>query len=346
MYHALFDGQAEWSASEDAADMFKGYAAGLDLDTEAYDKCLDEGETSDAVAQSAQEAAALGLNGTPAFTIGDGQLFGALPFEEFQNAFEIVLAGGELPTPTPPPTPDLVEVDAPQIDIEVGDAPVKGDPDAPITIVEFSDYQCPYCGAYSKETYPVVVEEFIDTGRVRYVWLDFPLKNIHPDAVTAGAAAHCARDQGGDEAYFLMHDELFATQEEWAVGVDNVIELMGKAADNVGLDGDALVACLEAKTHEATVEEGFNLALESQMGGTPTFIINGYVLSGAYPPDMFREILEKVEAGEAPTIQMPREALEQMEQATAEAAAAEDGEAEEGEAEEGDAGEGEEQESP
>ena len=323
MYHALFDGQAEWAAAanEDAAmDFFKGYAAGLDLDTDAYDMCLDEGETAEAVSESAQEGAALGLNGTPAFTIGEGQLFGALPFEQFQDAFEIVLAGGSLPTPTPQPTQDIVEVEAPMLDVEVGDAPVNGDPDAPITIIEFTDYQCPYCGAYAKETYPVVVEDYIDTGRVRYVFLDFPLKNIHPDAVTAAQAAHCARDQGGDEAYFKMHDIIFAEQVEWAVGVDNVPDLLSGYADEIGLDGDALLACLEADTHGQTVEDGFNLAVSSGLGGTPTFIINGYMLAGAYPPDMFSEILDKVEAGEAPTVQMPREMADEMAAATEQAA--------------------------
>jgi protein-disulfide isomerase len=314
MHRALFEGQAEWAGSEDADDIFKGYAAGLDLDVETFDVCVDEGQTEEAVLASMQEAASLGLNGTPAFTLGEGQLFGALPFEEFQNAFEIVLAGGSLPTPTPPPTPDLVEVDAPRMEIDPGDAPAQGDPDAPLTIVEFSEYQCPYCGAYTNETYPMVIEEFVDTGRARYVFVDFPLKNIHADAVTAGAAAHCARDQGGDEAYFAMHHELFANQQEWAVGVDNVPELLGGYADDIDLDGDELIACIEAGTHEATVDEGFNKALEAQIGGTPTFFINGYMMAGAYPPDMFREILEKVEAGEAPTIQMPREQAEQLEQ--------------------------------
>lgn len=108
------------------------------------------------------------------------------------------------PAPTEPsggPTPASIT--------PASDAMVLGDPGAPVTIVEFSDYGCPYCANYSEETWPQIRTDLVDTGRVRYVFKDFPLTSLHPKAPQAHAAARCAGDQG---AYWDMHDRLFEEQ--------------------------------------------------------------------------------------------------------------------------------------
>jgi protein-disulfide isomerase len=94
-----------------------------------------------------------------------------------------------------------------------GDGPFKGAPDARVTVVEFSDYQCPFCGRHARETLPKIDETYIKTGKVKYVFRDFPLERIHPNAVKAAEAARCAGESG---KYWEMHNRLFGDQKAGA----------------------------------------------------------------------------------------------------------------------------------
>src|SRR3990172_7919363 len=100
------------------------------------------------------------------------------------------------------------------------DDAVLGDKNAPVTIIEFSDYQCPYCGRHFSETFPQLKSEYIDTGKVKIVFRDFPLTQIHPMAQPSAEAAECVREKGGDEAYWKMHDKIFENQQ--VLSVDNL----------------------------------------------------------------------------------------------------------------------------
>jgi protein-disulfide isomerase len=93
--------------------------------------------------------------------------------------------------------------------VAIGDAPVKGNPNAKLTLIEFSDYQCPFCRRHAENTLPSLDKEYIATGKVRYVFHDFPLEAIHPQAFKAAEAAHCAGEQ---QKYWEMHGRLFANQ--------------------------------------------------------------------------------------------------------------------------------------
>ena len=93
--------------------------------------------------------------------------------------------------------------------VSVADNPILGQHDAPITLIEFSDYQCPFCQRFFQTTFPVLKTEYIDAGKLRYVFRDFPLDSIHPQARKAAEAGHCAGDQG---KYWEMHDLLFQNQ--------------------------------------------------------------------------------------------------------------------------------------
>src|SRR5206468_2296125 len=103
----------------------------------------------------------------------------------------------------PPPAPENVVLD-------LGNNPFKGQKTAPLTMVEFTDYQCPFCGRYARETYAQIEKEYIATGKVKYVLLDLPLESIHKFAFKAAQVANCAGEQG---KYWEMHDRLFANQE-------------------------------------------------------------------------------------------------------------------------------------
>jgi protein-disulfide isomerase len=187
--------------------------------------------------------------------------------------------------PVPGPTPVSI---AP-----ANDAMVLGDPDAPVTIVEFSDYQCPYCASYVANTWSQIRSEFIDTGRVRYVFKDYPLSGLHPRAPQAHAAARCAGDQG---AYWGMHDRLFRDQSEWGSGSDPGTVFEGFAAD-LGLEANSFQTCLESGTWDDAVDgdvaEGASLGVR----GTPTFFVNGYPLVGARPFELFEQVVELAEEG-------------------------------------------------
>jgi protein-disulfide isomerase len=170
---------------------------------------------------------------------------------------------------------------------------ILGDPDAPVTIVEFSDYQCPFCASYFQETWPQLKAEFVDTGRVRYVFKDFPLTNLHPQTPKAHEAARCAGEQG---AYWAMHDRLFAGQAEWA-GYPDHLSVFKRYAVELELGTAAFDACLDsgrwANAVNADLTEGARLGV----WGTPSFFIAGYPLVGAQPYETFQYAISLAEQG-------------------------------------------------
>ena len=99
-----------------------------------------------------------------------------------------------------------------KVQASVDDDAVLGDKDAEVTIIEFSDYQCPFCGRFWSETLPLLKSQYIDTGKVKLVFRDFPLTSIHPNAQPAAEGAECVRDKGGDTAYWKIHDKIFENQ--------------------------------------------------------------------------------------------------------------------------------------
>lgn len=171
------------------------------------------------------------------------------------------------------------------VDVSLDDDAVRGEKKAPVTIVEFTDYQCPYCERYFTDTYPQILKNYIETGKVKYVLRDFPLP-FHQNAAPAANAAECVRDQKGDEAYFEFHDMLFEHQNE--LSTDNY-KLW--AAD-LGVDADKFAKCVDenqfASEVEADMQEGSSYGVQ----GTPAFFINGMPISGAQPYSVFEQMIE------------------------------------------------------
>jgi protein-disulfide isomerase len=287
MHDALFARQDEWSGQGAAVnDVFEALATDLALDSEALSACLTSGR-HDAVIQSNQdEGVTLGITGTPGFFINGFPISGAQPYELFEYAIGLAEEGTLADAYVAPETQAAPTPSGP-VEIDTTGAPVIGDPDAPITIVEFTDYQCPFCSRHFLETYPQIVADYVETGQVRYVFMDFPLSSIHPQAQLAAEAARCAGDQ---DAYVSMHDALFAHQEEWN-GRDDAGTIFAGLAAELGLDVADFTACLDSRTHEAAVladlEEGVRLGVD----GTPAFFLNGNLLSGAQPYSAFQEVI-------------------------------------------------------
>ncbi len=194
-----------------------GYAASFDLDAAAFGTCLATGDVLATVAEQFQRGIALGVNGTPTFFINNKIITGAQPSFIFLEVIDAELAGS--PTSIEEYS-DAVQIlasaEQPQFGILPGrpnieGAAIEGSPDAPVIIVEFSDFQCPFCQRWFLNAYPDIRERIGED--VAIVFMHFPLTSIHPNAEAAHLAAECAREQG---KFWEMHDILFDRQAEWS----------------------------------------------------------------------------------------------------------------------------------
>ena len=174
------------------------------------------------------------------------------------------------------------------------DDPSKGDPNAPLTIVEFSDFQCPFCGRFYEQTLPLIERDYIETGKARLVYRDMPLEQIHPQAPAAHIAAECAGDQG---MFWEYHDLLFDRQGEWSRLQPAALgdALAGYAAE-LGLDA-SFGECVRSPEAAREMRHDLEQALGMGLTGTPTFLIGGnghdfVAISGAQPYSTFSSILD------------------------------------------------------
>jgi len=183
-----------------------------------------------------------------------------------------------------------------RIAVSLDDDPVKGDPNAPITMIEFSDFQCPFCGKFFSTTLPLIEKNYIETGKVKFVYRDFPIPSIHPNAVPAALAAECADDQG---KFWEYHDKLFEKQRQWeSLDAQNGIRTFEQFAEELDLDSDTFNTCLESTKYLAEVQNDLDDGLSYGVTGTPGFIIGnekiGFVkLSGAQPYSVFERVIEQ-----------------------------------------------------
>ena len=189
--------------------------------------------------------------------------------------------GDTLPTVAPPPQ---------IVDVEVGKLPAKGDKNAKVTIVEFSDFQCPFCKSYYDTTHAQIDEKYIKTGKVKFSYRHYPLSSIHPLAQLAGEASECANEQG---KFWEYHDKLFAVQEEWSSKAEaDAITSFAEYAGEIGLDNAALQSCLDTHKFKKAVEDDTAAGSAVQVDGTPAFFVNGYRLTGAQPFSEFEKVIE------------------------------------------------------
>jgi len=150
------------------------------------------------------------------------------------------------------------------VNITIGDEPTLGNHDARVVLVDFSDYQCPFCGKFVQETLPLLEREYISTGKIRYVFRDLPLETLHPNAFAAAEAAHCAGEQG---KYWEMHNRLYQNQD--GLGADN----LAIYAQALGLDRTRFTQCLNSGKFAAAVRNGIGAAETAGIQGTPSFMI-------------------------------------------------------------------------
>ncbi len=162
-----------------------------------------------------------------------------------------------------------------------------GKADAPITMVEFSDFQCPLCGKFFRENWEMLKNEYIDTGKVKYVFKHFPL-SFHANAQPAALASDCALEQ---QKFWEMHDQLYRNQTEWSDQSDASISFR-KYAEKLGLNLTQFNQCMESKKYQAAITSDRQEGQKNGISGTPTFIINGEKLIGAQDPADLKAFLE------------------------------------------------------
>jgi protein-disulfide isomerase len=195
--------------------------------------------------------------------------------------------------------PDITSDAAPAEDsvalARADSARIKGNPAAPLWIVEISDFQCPYCQQWHDASYGPLMREYVDAGKVRFAYLNLPLPN-HANAVPAAEAAMCAGLQG---KFWEMHDALFSAQAQWSPASDPW-PVFRELATARGVDAAQMRACADADIVLPLVQADAARAVEAGVQSTPTFLVGSVMLQGAYPFDAMKQVVDSVLAARGP----------------------------------------------
>ena len=314
MHDQLFNRQSEWNQLADPSDFLASVAAEIGADPAVYEACMTSGETIAFVDDGVAEGQLLGFSGTPSFSLFTQTLpevytvVGAYPIEYFQQYIDALLAGEA------PPADPQAQGQEPQLPPWALEENLASDPDnpgrnfygdhtlgsddAPLTIIEFSDMQCPACAQHAVTVAPTIFKEFVDTGKVRWVFKHRPLP-MHPFAPLGGAATECAADQG---QFWEMHDALYAEQTTWAPDdsawtEDDAEKEIVRLAKDLGLDDDSFSKCIRSRQPmERVLLDVFDA--EGVISSTPSFVAlydgQGTLLNGSRPVEDFRAILDSL----------------------------------------------------
>lgn len=153
---------------------------------------------------------------------------------------------------------------------------VLGDPNAPVEVIEYADFQCPGCAQFATVQFPDVKNRLIDAGKARFIHRDFPLDNAHPQARLAAHTAACANDQG---KFWPVEEQLYVRQSEWAMN-PRAYKIFTDIASQAGLDVSAWKSCMDAGTHAGRIQASLEQGNRLGVGSTPTFLIDGKLYLG------------------------------------------------------------------
>jgi protein-disulfide isomerase len=274
-----------------------GVAKAVGLDESKAKKAMETHQFKSVLDADSDLADGVNASGTPHFFINGRRLVGAQPFEKFQSVIdeemkkaEAMVAKGVskkdvyaeiMKNGKEPPPPEKKTVPAP-----TANNPYKGGKDAKVTITEFSDFQCPFCGRVEP-----TVKQIIDTygDKIKFVWRHKPLP-MHPDAPLASEAAVEAFKQKGSDGFWKMHDLLFQNQ---ATPDGLKRDALEKYAQQIGLDMAKFKAALDSHANKAAVDADSKVADDAGISGTPAFVINGYFVSGAQPFPKFKKLIDR-----------------------------------------------------
>jgi len=191
-----------------------------------------------------------------------------------------------------PPSGAQAQIAAATIKVDVGNSPLLGSKEAAVTIVEFTDFQCPYCNQFFLQTFPELKKNYIDSGKVRFFNMDFPL-NIHGNALRAAQAGRCAGDQN---LFWPMHDRMQSNPQQ--LELKNLLDY----AHDIGLDVTLFRGCLDTEKYKVVILQEGSEAVSKAVRGTPTFVIGkstatgveGTIVVGAQPYELFDKMLKNL----------------------------------------------------
>jgi protein-disulfide isomerase len=204
---------------------------------------------------------------------------------------------GTLGQQQPPSQPQITKVAS----VNTDGAPIIGKTNAPITMVEFADFQCPFCGRFASDTFQQIVKNYVDTGKVKFVYKQYPLP-FHPNAQPAAMASECATEQG---KFWPMHDKLYATQTIWASqDATTVKKTFKEYAVSLGLNAASFNSCLDSNKYSDKIQKESSEGSQYGISGTPTFYIGnqkaGYTqILGAQPLPSFEQMIKQVSSSDS-----------------------------------------------
>ncbi|HKB77419.1 MAG TPA: thioredoxin domain-containing protein, partial [Myxococcales bacterium] len=287
MHKLLFEHQNELSEAK-----YEEWAKQIGLDMPRFRKDKESPEMASAIAAEARYGTQVGADGTPAFFVNGRVVSGAVPFETFKPVIDEQIEKADAALKKGAKPEKLYEALVAQnvqsaghaeeqvaARIEVGSAPVLGPRNAPVTIVEWSDFQCPFCGRV-EPTLQQLRQEY--QGKIRIAWKNQPL-SFHPNAMPAAEAAMAAHEQG---KFWEFHDALFKQQGQLGSA------LYDEVAQKLGLDMKRFHASIEAHKSAALIQADMTAGRAVGAEGTPTFFINGKKLVGAQPIDAFKQLID------------------------------------------------------
>lgn len=176
-------------------------------------------------------------------------------------------------------------------DIEMEGEPLLGEEDAPVTMVVYEDFECPFCKRFEEGAVPQIVSNYVDTGQVKIVWKDRPLTQLHPWAKPSAEAMECVYREGGKEPFWNLKDQIFSNQNQ--LSTDNAQSQIKSWAAEEGVSESAVQSCIDNGDAMSEVEADSTEGQELGASGTPTSFVNGQKLVGAQPYSRFETVIEE-----------------------------------------------------
>lgn len=201
------------------------------------------------------------------------------------------------------PLPPTGEVDGIPVGFTRDGHAYRGNPEAVVVMIEYSEFQCPFCGRHERTTAPQLKEAYLRTGKMLQIFRDFPLESIHAQARKAAEAARCAGEQGAEQ-FWAMHDLLFERANQWADQSD-AVDHFKSYAQELELDRAVFTQCLDSGRTSPAIDADLEAGLAQGVQGTPTFFLNGYPIVGAQPFTAFQSVIDALLAGNPPPTPQP-----------------------------------------
>ncbi len=184
-----------------------------------------------------------------------------------------------------------------KVNVALGHLPVLGDKNAKVTVIEFSDFQCPFCERYFNDAEKGIIKDYVNTGNVKFSYRHFPLTSIHPNAYKASSASECANEQG---KFWEYHDLLFQNQTTWSnLDSTGAVAKFKEYAGTLGLNTGSFSSCLNSDKYKADIDKDISDGTAAGVNGTPATFVDGSMVQvngnsvGAAPYSMFKTIIDQ-----------------------------------------------------